>query len=73
MLPRWNRKYKEGCLTTGKEQQSVLREQTGVVPSLTEYDMKQYFGAVLKEIKILKDVEEILKKGKEILSIQMNF
>ena len=60
-------------MTTAKEQQSVLVKKTGVVPSLTESDMKQYLGAVLKEIKILKNVEEILNKGKDILESSYEF
>ena len=60
-------------MTTAKEQQSVLVQKTGVEPSLTEPDMKQYLGAVLKEIKILKNVEEILGKGKDILESSYEF
>ena len=35
--------------------------------------MKQYLGTVLKEIKILKNIEEILSKGKDILNSCIRF
>jgi signal transduction histidine kinase len=60
-------------LNTVNERQQVLKEQTGVDSSLTEYDIRQYLGAVLKEIKILKNVEDILKKGNEILHSSYEF
>ena len=60
-------------LNTAKEEQSVLLKQTGVEPSLTERDMKQYLGTVLKEIKILKNIDEILRKGKDILESSYEF
>lgn len=60
-------------LITAKEEQSVLVKRTGVELSLTEYDMKQYLGTVLKEIKVLKNIEEILKKGKDILEASYEF
>ena len=60
-------------LTTAKEQEEMLIQETGVRSSLTEHEMKQYLGTVLKEIKILKNVDEILKKGKEILESSFEF
>jgi signal transduction histidine kinase len=60
-------------LTTAKEQQSVLIKNTGIEPSLTEYDMKQYIGSVLKEIKVLKNIDEILRKGKDLLESSYEF
>ena len=71
--PKIEQEIERRVLNTVKEQQQVLRERTGVYSSLTEYDIKQYLGNVLKEIKILKDVEEILKKGKEILQSSYEF
>ena len=60
-------------VSTAKEQRSILLKKTGIEPSLTEYDMKQYVGAVLKEIKVLKNIDEILKKGKDILESSYEF
>jgi signal transduction histidine kinase len=53
-------------LNNAREEQSILLKRTGVEPSLTELDMKKYLGTVLKEIKILKNMDEILGKGKDI-------
>jgi signal transduction histidine kinase len=71
--PKIEQEIERRVLNTVNKQQQVLRDQTGVDSSLTEYDIKQYLGTVLKEIKILKDVEEILKKGKEILQSSYEF
>ncbi|MRN68925.1 MAG: hypothetical protein FIO04_04420, partial [Nitrosopumilales archaeon] len=60
-------------LTSAKEQEEMLIQETGVRSSLTDHEMKQYLGTVLKEIKILKNVDEILKKGKEILESSFEF
>ena len=38
-----------------------------------EHDMKQYLSTVLKEIKVLQNVDEILKKGKDILESSIEF
>ena len=35
--------------------------------------MKQYLNTVLKEIKVLQNVDEIVKKGKEILETSVDF
>jgi two-component system, OmpR family, sensor histidine kinase VicK len=55
------------AVKVAKDQQQTMAEQTGVQSSLTEHDMKQYVSEVLKEIKVLQSVDEILKKGREIL------
>ncbi len=60
-------------LDVAKKQQSVLLKRTGIEPSLTEYDMKQYLGTVLKDIKILKNIDEIIKRGKNILESSYEF
>jgi signal transduction histidine kinase len=71
--PKIEHEIQRRVLNTISKQQQVLREQTGVDSSLSEYDMKQYLGTVLKEIKVLKDVEMILNKGKEILQYSNEF
>src|SRR5689334_3639953 len=60
-------------LNVAKEQQQVLTAHTGVYSSLTENDMKQYLSNVLKEIKVLQNVDEILKKGRDILETSFDF
>jgi signal transduction histidine kinase len=60
-------------LNVAKEQQQVLTAHSGVHSSLTENDMKQYLSKVLKEIKVLQNVDEILKKGRDILETSSDF
>ena len=71
--PQMEKEIERRVLNTTKEQQSVLIKQTGVESSLTDRDMKQYLGTVLKEIKILKNIDEILRKGKDILEASYEF
>ncbi len=71
--PAMEQEIERRVLTSAKEQEEILTEQTGVQSSLTEHEMKQYLGTVLKEIKIIKNVDEILKKGKEILQSSYEF
>ena len=61
------------ALKAAKEQQALLIEETGVYSSLTENGMKQYATTVMKEIKILEDIDEILKRAKEILNKSTKF
>jgi signal transduction histidine kinase len=70
---RMEQEIERRVLSTAKEQQSVLLKQTGIEPSLTEHDMKQYLGSVLKEIKVLKNIDEILRKGKDLLESSYEF
>jgi signal transduction histidine kinase len=60
-------------LNSAREQQQILIKRTGIESSLTEEDMRQYLSTVLKEIKVLKNVDEILRKGKEILENSTDF
>ncbi|MDQ6668729.1 MAG: ATP-binding protein [Thermoproteota archaeon] len=71
--PGMEQEIERRVLTSAKEQEEILIQETGVQSSLTENEMKQYLGTVLKEIKILKNVDEILKKGKEILQSSYEF
>jgi signal transduction histidine kinase len=71
--PGMEQEIERRVLTTAKEQEEMLIQETGVRSSLSEHEMKQYLGTVLKEIKILKNVDEILKKGKEILESSFEF
>jgi hypothetical protein len=42
----------EKVMTTTKENQDILAEETGIRPSLGEDELKQYLEDVLKELKI---------------------
>jgi nitrogen-specific signal transduction histidine kinase len=60
-------------INVAKEQQDTLIQQTGIQSSLTEHDMKQYVSEVLEEIHVLQNIDDILKKGKEILETSTEF
>ena len=66
-------KIEKKVIEMAKGHSASMTEQTGVQLSLTEHDMKQYLSTVLKEIKVLQNVDEILKKGKDILESSIEF
>jgi len=66
-------KIEKKVIEMAKDNAASMTEQTGVQLSLTEHDMKQYLSTVLKEIKVLQNVDEILKKGKDILENSTKF
>ena len=66
-------KIEKKVIELAKCQAASMIDQTGVQLSLTEHDIKQYLSSVLKEIKVLKNVDEILKKGKDILESSRKF
>jgi signal transduction histidine kinase len=66
-------KIEKKVIEMAKDNAASMTEQTGVQLSLTEHDMKQYLSTVLKEIKVLRNVDEILKKGKDILENSTKF
>jgi MFS family permease len=53
-------KIEKKVIEMAKGQAASMMNQTGVQLSLTERDMKQYLSSVLKEIKVLQYVDEIL-------------
>ena len=66
-------KIEKKVMETAKVHAASMTEQTGVQLSLTEHDMKQYLSTVLKEIKVLQNVDEVLKKGRDILESSIEF
>src|SRR5215211_982780 len=66
-------KIEKKVIEIAKDNAASMTEQTGVQLSLTERDMKQYLSSVLKEIKVLQNVDEILKKGEDILQSSTEF
>src|SRR5215204_5705395 len=70
---RIEQKIEKKVIEMAKDNAASMTEQTGVQLSLTEHDMKQYLSTVLKEIKVLQNVDEILKKGKDILENSTKF
>lgn len=72
-LPHIEQEIERRVLTAAQRQEKVLIDETGVQPSLTAQEMKQYLSNVLKEIKLLHNFDEILYKGKEILESSSEF
>src|SRR5919197_1558300 len=66
-------KIQTKVIEKAKGHAEIMMQQTGVQSSLTEHEMKQYLSTVLKEIKVLQNVDEIVKKGKEILDSSTEF
>ena len=66
-------KIEKKVIKMAKGHAASMTEQTGVQLSLTEHDMKHYLSTVLREIKVLQNVDEILKKGKDILESSIEF
>ncbi|PWU78753.1 MAG: hypothetical protein DLM72_21140 [Candidatus Nitrosopolaris wilkensis] len=60
-------------LYIAKQQEGALTQETGIHSSLTVNDMRNYLSAVLGEIRVLKNVDEILIKEKEILEQSAKF
>jgi hypothetical protein len=54
-------------MAAARNKKEQLVEHSGVQPSFTEQDMKQYLTVVLKEIRIIQNIDDIIKKGKNIL------
>ena len=66
-------KLEKKVIRMAKDHATGMTEQTGVQLSLTEHDMKQYLSTVLREIKVLQNIDEILRKGKDILESSIEF
>ena len=66
-------KIEKKVIRMAKDHAAGMTEQTGVQLSLTEHDIKHYLSTVLREIKVLQNVDEILRKGKEILESSIEF
>ena len=55
------------------QQEELLTEKSGIKASLTEMEMKQYLSNVLKEIKVVRDYDQILLEGRKILESSNEF
>jgi nitrogen-specific signal transduction histidine kinase len=60
-------------MEVARHKKDQLVEHSGISPSFTEHDMKQYLTTVLKEIKIIQNIDDIIKKGKNILADSSQF
>jgi signal transduction histidine kinase len=66
-------KIRSKVVETAKEQAYKMTQNTGIYTSLTEDDIKEYLSGILKEIKVLQNVNEIIDKEKEILDGSIEF
>ena len=69
MQQQLEKKVLESARTNAK----VMTHNTGVQLSMTEGDMRRYLNSVLKDIKVLRNVDEIVKKGKDVLDTSVDF
>jgi signal transduction histidine kinase len=65
--PHLEQELERRVLVTAQKQEEVLTESSGIQPSLTSREMKQYLSNVLSQITLLKDYEDIVRKEKEIV------
>jgi signal transduction histidine kinase len=66
-------KLEKKVLQEASQEVDEMMESTGIQPSLTETDMRSYLNDVIKEIRVLDDVEEIIKKGKQVLETSVDY
>ncbi len=60
-------------MAAARNKKEQLVEHSGVQPSFTEQDMKQYLTVVLKDIKIIQNIDDTIKKWKNILMDSTEF
>lgn len=56
-----------------EKEKAELARHTGLQPSFTELETREYLNTVLKEIKIIQNIEDIISKSKNILSDSREF
>ena len=72
-VPHIEQEIESRVLKVAQKRENELVGETGVQPSLTEEEMKQYLSNVLNEIKLLRTYDEILKKGRDVLENSSEF
>ncbi|HYY67094.1 MAG TPA: histidine kinase dimerization/phospho-acceptor domain-containing protein, partial [Nitrososphaeraceae archaeon] len=60
-------------LSEAKRRAELMTKETGIQLSLSEVDMRTYLNDVMREIKVLRNIDEIIKKGREILDNSFEF
>src|SRR5215217_298624 len=60
-------------LSEAKRRAELMTQETGIELSLSEADMRMYLNNVMREIKVLRNIDEIIKKGREILDNSVEF
>ena len=66
-------KLEKKVLQDANQEVEEMMKSTGIQPSLTETEMRRYLNTVLKEIRVLHGVEEIIKKGKQVLETSVEY
>ncbi len=56
-----------------EKEKAEFTRHTGLQPSFTELDTREYLDTVLKEIKIIQNIDDIISKSKNILSDSKEF
>ena len=54
-------------------EKEVMGQKTGIQPSFSDQDAKKYLSSVLKDIKIIQNVEDIVVKSRNILMESREF
>ncbi|HZD36039.1 MAG TPA: HAMP domain-containing sensor histidine kinase [Nitrososphaeraceae archaeon] len=70
--PHLEQEIERRVLASAHTQEQILIDRSGVQPSLTPKEMKQYLSKVLNQITLLKNYEEIVKKEKDIVSSSLD-
>jgi signal transduction histidine kinase len=65
--PRLEQEIERRVLHTAQKDEEDLVQRSGIVPSLTQSEMKLYLSNVLSQITLLKGYEDIVRKEREIL------
>src|SRR4030095_12972697 len=66
-------KLEKKALQDASQQVEEMMKTTGIQPSLTESDMRGYLNVVIKEIRVLQGIEEIIKKGRQVLDTSVDY
>ena len=66
-------KLEKKVLRGASQEAEEMMKSTGIQPSLTETDMRGYLNIVFKEIRVLQNVEEIIKRGKQVLESSVDY
>jgi signal transduction histidine kinase len=66
-------KIKTHILKVALSRSDRMLKDTGIPPSITEDQMKEYASTVLREAGILENMDEIIKKEKEILNNSLEY
>jgi len=56
-----------------EKEKAELTRDTGLQPTFTDLDTKEYLNSVLKEIKIIHNIEDIISKSRDILLDSRDF